>query len=616
MNILDSINSPEDLKALDSDSLEPLCDEIRKFLIEKISKTGGHLASNLGIVEITVGIHRVFDTSYDRLVFDVGHQSYVHKLLTGRKNSFDTLRQFGGISGFPKPVESVHDAFIAGHASSSISIALGMARARTALGEKRNIIALIGDGSLTGGMAYEGMEDAGDSHEKLIVILNDNGMSIEHSVGGVSRHLTRLRMEPGYYKFRSAYRRFFNKIPGGKKVHNVLHTIKAAIKGRLYKCSMFEDMGFEYMGPIDGHNVKDVITALQLAKGMDHPVLIHMMTKKGMGCDYTEKYPDRYHGVAHFDPETGEIPAGTLSFSKVFGDKIVEIAHRDPTVFAVTAAMESGTGLTAFAETFPDRFIDTGITECHSAAMCAGMAFQGVKPVFAVYSTFLQRAYDMLMQDVALTGAHVVFGVDRAGLVGDDGETHHGVFDVGYLTGVSGMTVWCPASFRELQTMLEYAVLEETGPVAVRYPRGGEGKYTAGGREPTKIIRQGTDVTVVTYGVNINDAIEAADLLEKDSIHAEIIKLGRIKPIDYTDIIASVRKTGRLAVVEECAEAGCVGMRIAAELCQREIPLKWLSLKNLGDGVVTGGKVPILRRLKGIDAESVAAAIIKEFSDE
>ncbi len=616
MDILERVNSPADIKNLNYQELNVLCGEIREFLIEKVSKTGGHLASNLGIVELTVGIHRVFDTSSDRLVFDVGHQSYVHKLLTGRKDGFDRLRKFGGISGFPKPTESVHDAFIAGHASNSISVALGMARARTKKGEDKSIIALIGDGSLTGGMAYEALEDAGESNEPIIVILNDNGMSIEQSVGGVSKHLSRLRIKPGYYNFKKVYRRCLYKLPGGKRVYKFFHRIKTQIKCTLFHCSMFEEMGFEYIGPINGHDVKDVTTALKSAKSLGKPVLVHVMTQKGKGCEYAERNPDRYHGVSGFDAETGTLNYGSPRFSNVFGDKMMELAKRDNTVIAVTAAMESGTGLTRFAAEYPDKFYDTGITEEHSASMCAGMAFQGLKPVFAVYSTFLQRAYDMLLHDVALTKSHVVFGVDRAGLVGDDGETHHGVFDVGYLASVPSMTIMCPASFKELEDMLEYAVMECDGPVAVRYPRGAEGNYRDGGNEPSKVLRRGKDITIVSYGVNINDCMKAAELLEKKSVSAEVIKLGCIKPIEYRDILSSVKKTGRLMVVEECAENGCVGMRIAAELGKRNVSLKSLLLKNLGDGIVTSGTISELRKLCGIDSDSLVKSVMEVMKHE
>ncbi|MBQ6539701.1 MAG: 1-deoxy-D-xylulose-5-phosphate synthase [Oscillospiraceae bacterium] len=613
MKYLDRINTPQDLKDLSIDELNALCGEIREFLIENVSKTGGHISANLGVVELTVGIHRVFDTSVDRLVFDVGHQSYVHKLLTGRKDGFENLRQFGGLSGFPKPAESVHDAFIAGHASNSVSVALGMARARTKLRQDYNVIALIGDGALSGGLSYEALDDAGESEEQLIVILNDNGMSIKESVGGVARHLSRLRIEPGYYNFKSMYRSAFKKMPGGERIHRFLHNIKASIKSRIYNSSsMFEEMGFEYLGPVDGHNIKDVITALKTAKKANHPVLVHMMTVKGKGCEYTEKDPERYHGVPGFDPVTGKLPKSGLKFSQVFGDKMVTLAHKDPAVIAVTAAMESGTGLTKFADEFPDRFYDTGIAEEHSVAMCAGMASQGLKPVFAVYSTFLQRGYDMLLHDVALTNAHVVFGVDRAGLVGEDGETHHGVYDVGYLNSVPHMEILCPASFKELQDMLEYAVLEAKGPAAVRYPRGGEGKYREGGIYPSKVLREGGDITIVSYGVNINDAADAAELLEKRGVSAEVVKLGIIKPADFSDIFASVRKTGRLMVVEECAAAGCVGARIAAALEENKVKLDSLILKNLGDGIVTAGKVPELKKLCGIDAEGLAKAVMEE----
>jgi len=616
VNILDKINSPADVKGLEERELETLCGEIREFLIEKVSKTGGHIASNLGIVELTVAIHRVFDTSKDRLVFDVGHQSYVHKLLTGRKDGFDRLRKFGGISGFPKPTESVHDAFVAGHASNSISVALGMARAGSKNGEDSNIIALIGDGSLTGGMAYEALEDAGESNVPLIVILNDNGMSIEQSVGGVSRHLSRLRIRPGYYNFKKLYRRCVCMLPFGKRIYKFFHKIKTNIKCTLFHCSMFEEMGFEYIGPVNGHDVKDVTTALKSAKALKRPVIVHVMTQKGKGCEYAERNPDRYHGVSGFDAKTGEIKKGALRFSNVFGDKMIELAKEDQSIVAITAAMESGTGLTNFAAAYPDRFYDTGITEGHSVAMCSGMAVRGMKPVFAVYSTFLQRAYDMLIHDVSLPKSHVVFGVDRAGLVGDDGETHHGVFDVGYLASVPGMTIMCPASFRELEDMLEYAVKDCSGPVAVRYPRGTEGKYKDGGKTASKVLCSGKDITIVSYGVNINDCMEAAELLKKKGVSAEVIKLGCIKPVEYRDIISSAKNTGRLLVVEECAESGCVGVRIAAKLTEIGIGLKGFKLANLGDGIVTSGTISELKKLCGIDHESIAKTAMEVVKHE
>ena len=477
---MDRIHSPEDLRALDGSELPLLCDELRGFLVTQVSRTGGHLASNLGVVELTVAIHRVFDTARDRLVFDVGHQCYVHKILTGRADRFPTLRQLGGISGFPKPCESIHDAFIAGHASNSVSVALGMARARTMLHEDYSVLALIGDGALTGGLAYEGLNNAGASGEPLIVILNDNGMSIDRNVGAMSEHLSRLRTKPEYFAFKKAYHNALSGTAAGRALYRFNHSLKTGLKkAMLPNATMFEDMGFAYLGPVDGHDLAQLTTTLEWAREMKRPVLVHVRTQKGHGYAPAEREPWKFHGVGPFDAATGAVPPAKESFSSVFGRALTELAEEDPRVCAITAAMEDGTGLTPFAGRFPDRFFDVGIAEGHAAAMAAGLAKQGALPVFAVYSSFLQRAYDQLLHDVALSGLHVVFAVDRAGLVGADGATHHGVMDTVFLSGIPNMTVLCPASFAELRAMLRRALFEMTGPVAIRYPRGGEGAFTA-----------------------------------------------------------------------------------------------------------------------------------------
>jgi 1-deoxy-D-xylulose-5-phosphate synthase len=458
-----------------------LCDRLRKRLIDTVSHTGGHLASSLGALELIVSLHRVFDTGRDRLVFDVGHQCYAHKLLTGRDGAFDSLRSFGGISGFPKPSESVHDAFVAGHASNAVSVALGMARARTLLNEDYHVIALLGDGALTGGLAYEGLNDAGESNQRLIVILNDNGMSIRKNVGGIAQHLAHMRIRPSYYRFKKVYHNIIYALPGGKKLYKIIHQVKTALKQAILPSSLFEDMGFTYLGPVDGHDLGRLHYLLGFAKEMETPVLIHVMTQKGKGYAPAEQRPDCYHGVNCFDVETGlPLKEHKADFSQVFGDTLCALAEDCPNLCAVTAAMRDGTGLNGFAECWPDRFFDVGIAEGHAVSMAAGMAKQGMVPVFAVYSTFLQRGFDMLIHDVALQNLHVVRGVDRAGLVGQDGETHHGVFDVGYLSVIPGMKIYCPASFAELRDMLRAAVRDDTGPVAIRYPRGAEGTYRDG----------------------------------------------------------------------------------------------------------------------------------------
>jgi 1-deoxy-D-xylulose-5-phosphate synthase len=623
LEILSKINLPADIKKLDKTELTDLCHELRQFLIQSISKTGGHLASNLGVVELTVAIHRVFDTAFDRIVFDVGHQSYVHKLLTGRMDKFGTLRKYGGLSGFPKPTESKHDAFIAGHASNSISVGLGMARARTLSRRDYSVLSVIGDGALTGGLAYEALNDAGESGEPLIVILNDNGMSITPNVGGMAKYLSRQRIKPSYAAFKKRYRRLMEKLPGGRHIYRFTHGIKSAFKEALLHCSMFEEMGLQYAGPIDGHDLPRLIESLTWAKGLGEPVVIHVITQKGKGYIYSEETPDVYHSVTPYDYKKGVLPAGAGSacFSSVFGEEMMKLAAQDFRVCALTAAMTSGTGLTEFAGKYPDRFFDVGIAEGHAAAMAAGMASQEMIPVFAVYSTFLQRAYDMLLHDVALMNLHVVFAVDRAGFVGADGETHQGIYDVGYLSTVPNMKILCPASFNELRDMLRHAVLTVDGPVAIRYPKSGEGRYkdgfiSDGSFSLARCLCQGRDITIVTYGTNVNTALDAADILQERGISAEIIKLNYICPIDIDTVAASLRKTGRLLVLEECAEPGCVGERIAAYLAQSAFTPGSLRLLNLGSRFVPQGSTGELREMCGIDTFSVVRTATEQCRSE
>ena len=611
--ILERIASPEDVKKLNTEETKLLCEELRSFLVESVSKTGGHLASNLGAVELTVAIHRVFDTARDRLVFDVGHQCYVHKALTGRRELFATLRRFGGLSGFPKPEESDHDAFIAGHASNSVSVALGMAHARTLRGEDYAVAALIGDGATTGGLSYEGLNDAGASGEPILVILNDNGMSINENVGGVSKHLSRLRSRPGYYRFKRAYHAFVNKLPGGKKLYQAIHHVKTNIKKTIYPCSMFEDMGFAYLGPVDGHNVEQLTNTLRWAREMNCPVLVHVHTQKGHGYTPAESRPERCHGVSPFDVDIGPMPQSAMDFSAVFGHELTELAQSDDRICAITAAMGDGTGLQEFSTALPNRFFDVGIAEGHAVAMAAGMAKQGMIPVFAVYSSFLQRGFDMLIHDVALQRLHVVLGVDRAGLVGADGATHHGTQDVGYLTQIPGMTVLCPASFEQLRSMLRAAVhINTDGPVAIRYPRGKEGfPHPAWDGSPASVLRQGKDITLVSYGVMIDELLSAAQVLERHGISAEVIQLNRIAPLNAEAVLDSVRRTWRLLVLEDCVETGSIGQQLAAELARAGIAPRDLILKNLRRSFVGQGTVEQLRAEADIDSAAVVSAVLE-----
>jgi len=598
LSILSNIHSREDILALSVSQQEELCREIREYLIKHVSDSGGHLASNLGIVEATVAIHKVFDTSVDRLVFDVGHQSYVHKMLTGRMEQFDSLRKFGGLSGFPKPDESVHDAFIAGHASNAVSVALGLARARTLEGSSHQVIALLGDGALTGGLSYEGLNDTGDSGEHVIVLLNDNGMSITKNVGGISRHLALLRLKPGYFGLKKAYRKFTSVVPGGKWLYKLTHHIKSFFKRSLIGTAYFEEMGMNYLGPVDGHDVERVAYFLNVAKEMEGPCLVHIITKKGRGYEPAERSPQDYHGVGQFDPSVGlSSSASSATYADVFGETLVNLAEKDHRICAVTAAMPHGTGLAPFAAKFPDRFFDVGIAEGHAVSMASGLACGGMIPVVALYSTFLQRSYDMLLHDVALMQNHVIFAVDRAGLVGEDGPTHHGAFDVGYLRQIPGMTVFSPATEEELRSDLSEAI-KMTGPVAIRYPRG---KCLRGDMEKWKAPVSGAKITVVSYGSMMAEVSSAVSLLHEMGITAQTIQLKTLKPICWNELAAAAGT--EVFVVEETVSNGCVGRELAEVLAMP------VHLINLGDDFVPHGSVSELRALKKIDAQSICNTI-------
>lgn len=610
--ILETINSPADVKCLSEEDAARLCQELRRFLVEQVSRTGGHLASNLGVVELTVAIHRVYDTASDRLVLDVGHQCYVHKALTGRRELFGTLRQFGGLSGFPKPYESVHDAFMAGHASDSVSVALGMARARTLLGADYQVAAVIGDGALGGGLSFEGLNDAGGSGEPLVVILNDNGMSIDKNVGGLSKHLSRMRTEPEYYAFKKKYRKALEKLPAGRTLYEWSHELKTALKKSLLPpvSTVFEDMGFSYMGPVDGHDVQRLTAVLRAAREAGRPVLVHVHTVKGSGYEPALREPEKFHGVGAFDPATGQVrqPAQE-TFSHVFGETLRQLARQDGRVCAITAAMADGTGLTGFAVEFPRRFFDVGIAEGHGVAMAGGMAKQGLIPVFAVYDSFLQRGYDMLIQDMALDKLHGVLAVDRCGLVGADGETHHGCLD--YLSQIPGMTVLAPASFAELRRMLRRAVLDmTTEPVAVRYPRGGEDGYDGDcGDEPVTVLRQGTDAAIVTYGILTGQALRAAELLEKEGVSLRVVKLNRVAPLDGDGICRALDGVKRVVAAEDQLRTGAVGERLGALLLERGAGIERYALRNAGEALPAQGSTAQLRHVLGLDAEGMAQAV-------
>ena len=609
--ILERINSPADVKRLSGEETALLCEELRQFLVEQVSRTGGHLASNLGVVELTVAIHRVFDTARDRLVLDVGHQCYVHKALTGRRELFGTLRQFGGLSGFPKPYESGHDAFVAGHASDSVSVALGMARARTLLAKDYQVVAVIGDGALGGGLSFEGLNDAGGSGEPLVVILNDNGMSIDRNVGGLSKHLSRVRTDPEYYEFKKKYRKTLEKLPAGRTLYEWSHEVKSAVKKTLLPplSTVFEEMGFSYMGPVDGHDIQRLTAVLREAREAKRPVLVHVHTVKGNGYAYALREPERFHGVPPFDPATGKVRKESgETFSHVFGETLCQLARQDDRVCAITAAMADGTGLTDFAKEFPRRFFDVGIAEGHGVAMAGGMAKQGLVPVFAVYDTFLQRGYDMLVQDLALERLHAVLAVDRCGIVGADGETHHGCLD--YLSQIPGMTVLVPASFDELRQMLRRAVEDIPGPVAVRYPRGGENGYAGGWNgDAVQVLREGGDAAVVTCGILTGETLRAADALQAEGIGVRVVKLAQVSPLDGKELCAALDGVKRLVVAEDQLRAGGLGERLSALLLEQDAGIGKIRLRNAGTALPTQGSTAQLWHELGLDAEGIAQAV-------
>ena len=625
MSILENIRGHEQLVRLNEDQRQLLCSEIREFLIDRVSKTGGHLASNLGMVELSVALETVYDTNTDRLVFDVGHQSYVHKMLTGRQAEFDHLRQFGGMAGFPKPSESVTDAFVAGHASSSVSIALGMARARTLLRQNYDVVAVIGDGAATGGMAYEGINDLAESNEPMVLILNDNEMSIDKNVGGMSKHLSRLRTKHSYLGMKKVYRNFMSKTKLTSFIYRTTRSVKDRIKRFILPLTLFENMGLTYIGPVYGDDVENLIHMLKLAKEMKKPVLVHVLTKKGNGYSFAENNPSKFHGIGKFDPATGEtLSKGGESFSESFGKTMVELAADDNRVCAITAAMPGGTGLLDFKKTYPKRTFDVGIAEEHAVSMAGGLAKQGMVPVVALYSTFLQRSYDMIMQDIAMLNLHVVLAVDRAGLVGEDGETHHGIYDIGFLRHAPGMMILCPGSTAEQKDMLRWAINTNNGPVSIRYPRGGNRSFTGSNWDVSDDVqitgalarhRTGKDVTLITYGTMLENIMQAAQLLAEQGVEATVLRLLTVAPVPVNDILANMSQTPHVMVVEEAAAECGVGELIAWKLkdLRRDVRVDGI---DLGKQYITHGDMNSLYRRYGLDSQSIADYVMEACSYE
>lgn len=568
-NLLDRLKLPQDLKKLSFRQLEALCAEIRSVLIHTVSKTGGHLSSNLGAVELTVALHKTFDAPKDQIVWDVGHQSYTHKILTGRKNKMNTLRQKGGLSGFPKPAESIYDAFIAGHSSTSISVAAGLARAKSLKAEPGFTIAVIGDGAFTGGMAYEALNNAGHYKDRIIVVLNDNEMSISKNVGAFARYLAQIRSKPEYYSTRDKIRKWISAVPlVGKPMAKLVSDSKSYLKEMLYHSNLFEDFGFEYVGPVDGHDLESLCDAFERAKASDGPVLVHVDTIKGKGYSFAEKQPDAYHGVPQFNAKLGSCENRPQDFSAVFGSWIAEAAEKDAKICAITAAMKDGTGLEEFAARYPERFYDVGIAESHAVTFSAGLAHGGLHPVFAVYSTFLQRAYDQVMQDMAIANEHVLLAVDRAGIVGEDGETHQGIFDISFLSSIPGITILSPATYPELRACLDRAMYRCIGPVAVRYPKGREKAFPAGlhGNEKFQLSKD-VDILLISYGRLAVSCCQAAELLRQKGVDVGVLKLTQLLPY-CEELLPMFLKKKSIFFVEEAIEQGSISQMTGNLLLQ------------------------------------------------
>ncbi|MFZ5966275.1 MAG: 1-deoxy-D-xylulose-5-phosphate synthase [Bacillota bacterium] len=618
--LLSKIDSPVDIKKLNDFELHELAGEIRKFLVESVSKTGGHLASNLGVVELTLAIHSVFNSPDDKIIWDVGHQSYVHKLLTGRKHLFNTLRKFKGLSGFPKRNESVHDAFETGHSSTSISAALGMAMARDIKKEKNAVIAVIGDGALTGGMAFEALNHAGHTKTDFIVILNDNEMSIAQNVGGLSKYLNRLRSDPAYFKVKDDVENILNKIPAvGKAVFKTAEKAKDSLKYFLVPGIIFEELGCTYLGPVNGHDIKELKIVLERAKKVRGPVFIHVITKKGKGYVFAEKNPDKFHGVGSFTIESGKLLSSkskTPSYSAIFGNTIVELANKDRNIVAITAAMPSGTGLQEFSATHPDRFFDVGIAEQHAVTFAAGLAANGLKPVFTVYSTFLQRAYDQIIHDVCIQNLPVVFCIDRGGLVGNDGETHHGVFDLSYLTHIPNMTVMAPKDGKELECMLSYAVTHK-GPIAIRYPRGESDDFTAISKNysvddmKAEVLMKGSDVCIFAVGNMVRNAYDAAVQAIARGVSCTVVNIRVVKPLDEETILNEALEAKHIITIEDNVISGGFGEKVLELLNRKKMTTKNIRILGLPDKFIEHGDTEELIKQHGLDQETILQLIMQ-----
>ena len=611
---LDKVNSPEDIKKMSINEMDILAKDIRKFLVRSISKTGGHLASNLGVVELTLALHKVFNSPTDKIIWDVGHQSYVHKIITGRKSDFDTLRQFNGLSGFPKENESNHDVFDTGHSSTSISVGTGIACSRDIKGDDFSVISVIGDGSITGGMALEALNHLGYIKTKMIIILNDNEMSIDQNVGGMARHLSNIIRNSTVNKVKGEVEKILNITPGGSILSKTAYKVKDSIMSKFapQECEFFDSLGIKYSGPIDGHNINELIKALEYAKKQKGPILLHVITKKGKGYKYAEQEPHKYHGVSKFDIKEGVKSSGAKSISSVVGDKLVELANKDERVVAITAAMPSGTGLNKFSQMYPHRYYDVGIAEQHAVAFACGLAKDNMKPYFAVYSSFLQRAYDQVIHDMCITNKDVTLLIDRAGLVGNDGETHHGMFDLSYLNNVPNISVMAPKDTKELELMIDLS-LDIKGPVAIRYPRGNSYFLDKGKYEPIKlgeyeVINKGKDIAVIAIGNMVKQAIGSMDILKEKGIEPTIVNARFLKPIDESILRDIFNNHKYIVTIEDNVIIGGFGSRINKFLIDNNYDNKILNIA-LEEEFIPHGDINSLYEAYGLSAKCIAQKI-------
>ena len=616
--ILEKIQKTNDIKKFNYSEKKILASEIREYLLDVVSKNGGHLASNLGVVELTIALESIFDLSKDKIVWDVGHQCYIHKILNGRRDALKTIRQMGGISGFPKISESETDCFNTGHSSTSISAALGMAKARDIKNEKYNVVAFIGDGALTGGMALEALNHVGYTQTKMIIVLNDNEMSISRNISGMNKLLTRLRSKKNYRSTNSKWRRILSKVPIiGKSVVKIVGSGKNAIKQVFIPGMYFEEIGIKYLGPVDGHNIKDLEDIFEKAKSFDEPVIIHVLTKKGKGYKPAEDIPSKFHGVGPFDLATGDTGKCSYNYSKVFGDKLVNIAKNNKKVVAVTAAMRDGVGLTKFALKYPKRYFDVGIAEEHALTFSAGLARSGMIPFVSIYSSFYQRAFDQIIHDVCLQNLHVVMCIDRAGIVGNDGETHQGLYDMAFLRLIPNITIMCPKNFKELELMMDFAVSYD-GPIVIRYPRGGESKINMNSKSirfgKCEILKEGNDLSIIAIGNMVSRSLEVSKLLESDGISCEIINVRFLKPFDSKKILNSIMKTKRFVTIEDGTIVDGLATTVQELLVANNLSKLFYKFYAYPDKFIKHGSVSQIEKKYGMDTLSIYNDIKKNIN--